>query len=202
MSRLSKQMREQALAAGRRDAAVSGFQKRGSFFIASPPTGLDGPRVTYSRVGRWAEAAHYTIGRSQVRLFSGIAEPVIMNPETDFEGSRDKAKQAAEWGLQQTRDMRACAYAERIDFPAAENVHLVVTGFYNVTTGDSGWAALFTRESNTQSGAFLSNIPDKWFRKSDWFTPWWRTGTDQIEITLQYADKDGAGLVWFWYWKQ
>jgi hypothetical protein len=146
-----------------------------------------------SRVGRWGSCgSYYELGNSIIRLFSGVMEP---QPDSfDWESYHEAAK----WGLNEVKESEATAYMERIDFRADVVKHVVITGYYNVTTDLWGWATIVTQESGNCSAAFIARDDHRWDRRCGWETSSWLTGSDHKTITLQYGDQDGAGLAWFW----
>ncbi len=150
-----------------------------------------------TRVGRWGEkGSFYELGESKIRLFSGVIEP----PPADIgdSDSWEKYYEAAKWGLKEVVNTEATAFMERIDFAAIQNEHVVITGFYNVTTDRWAWATIFIRNGGSSSGAYFSGDDHRWLYHYDWVIKTWLTGSDHKEIRLQYADKEGQGLAWMW----
>lgn len=161
------------------------------------PDGLDTTKTPYSRVGRWFENSNYSVGQSRIQLFSVVAE--VPEHPTPW---RQDCERAAGWAVEQCKlGNHPCCLKERIDFPANQHRHLVVTGFFNQTDGQVAWAGIFVRNSGGGAGCFLNNVPGQFIYTTGWYYPWWQIGPDRAQVTLQYADKDGGGLAWAWHFK-
>ncbi len=164
-----------------------------------PQEGWPDDKGDIRRFGMWLdEGDTYKVGGQELRFFCGIAQPVKMKPNTESEKSYRKAELAAKWGLADIKRTKQTLFLDRYNYRAVQNVHLVVTGWYNLTAKWWGWAALFTRRGGLRSGAYF-NFDKKWYYDNSWVTVRWNIDPSrQHKILLQHCGRDAEALVWEW----